>query len=257
MPEGGLLKLSETSYEIHGHFMRPLRLLVTTKNIFRRFRLGRGHRFPHEKWVHTFKLRWGHLSLWSLEKQVSLGRKKSDLQMRPRAQINPIPETSRALLGDPCCVGTCMGSVARAAVMQQWLTNRKSFSYSSRVRVRNQVAGFLWRLSLPLTASSGCKSPWVVAAQVSSPPYWPHLLAGPLLYVNLTLPHSDETLAIGRGLSITPDGYIARSLTQLSLQRSLSEEGTLPGLESGPEWTFISEQVRQRSVSWDSCQQTY
>lgn len=153
MPEGGLLKLSETSYEIHGHFMRPLRSLVTTKNIFRRFRLGRGHRFPHEIWVHTFKLRWGHLSLWPLEKQVSLGRKKSDLQMRPQAQINPIPETWRALLGDPCCVGTCMGSVARAAVMQQWLTNRKSFSYSSQVGVRNQVADRA-RLSLKALLTS-------------------------------------------------------------------------------------------------------
>lgn len=83
MPEGGLLKLSEASYKIHGRFMRPLRLLVASKNIFRRVRLGRGHRFPHEKWVHTLKLRWGHLSLWPLEMQVSLGRKKSDLQKRP------------------------------------------------------------------------------------------------------------------------------------------------------------------------------
>lgn len=170
-------------------------------------------------------------------------------------QINPIPETSRAPLGDPCCVGTCMGSLARAAVKQQWLTNRKSFSY----RVRNQVAdrarlslkalltsySFQW---LQVTLGCDCASPIFTLLAT---------LAGPLLCVNLTPPHSDETPVIGGGLSTTLDGYTARSLTHLCLQRSLSEEGTLPGLESGPEWTFTSEQLRQRSVSRDSCQPTY
>lgn len=143
--------------------------------------------------------------------------------------------------------------------MHQWLTNRKSFSYSSPVRVRNQVAdrarlslkalltsySFQW---LQVTLGCGCSSP--ISTLLAT-------LAGLLLYVNLTPPHSDETPVIGGGLSTTPNGYTTRSLTHLCLQRSLSKEGTLPGLESGPEWTFTSEQLRQRSVSRDSCQQTY